>query len=167
MVDSEQSNKTGYYSGIKNESTIYGNVRECIIIFENDTQKVISKEQKRGQLTVNIVFHLAKENDFVETVIKNFYYTDRLNDLAEKCKFNSIKTFTRHFKTNFQMTPKQWMLSIKKEALMECLKNTDYPLKQIAVDLGFSNILHLSDFCLKKTGIRPEDIRKDIKRGSI
>lgn len=163
MVDSELSNKTAYHSGIQNESTIYGNVRECILLFENGTQKIISKKQKRGQLTVNIVFHLAKENDFVETVIKNFYYTDRLNDLAEKCNFNSTKTFTRHFKTNFQMTPKQWMLSIKKAALMECLKNTDYPLKQIAADLGFSNISHLSDFCLKKTGMRPEDIRRYIK----
>jgi AraC-like DNA-binding protein len=163
MVDSELSNKTVYHSDIHNESTIYGNVRECILLFEDGSQKVISNEEGKGMLTVNILSHLAKKNDFVASVIRNFHYTDTLDTLSTKCGFKSTKTFTRHFKKNFQMTPKQWMLSIKKEALMECLKNTDYPLKQIAADLGFSNISHLSDFCLKKTGMRPEDIRKDLK----
>lgn len=163
MIESEISSKTAYHSGIQNVSSIYGNVRECILLFENGTQKVISRQQEKGQLTVNIVYHLARENDFVESVIKNFYYTDRLDDLAEKCGFNSIKTFTRHFKSNFKITPKQWMLSIKKEAMLDCLVNTNYPLKQIAADLGFSNLSHLSDFCLKKTGKRPEDIRKGNK----
>jgi len=159
------SKSSPYYrseSRENNESFIFGDVRECILLFENGTQRIISKEQERGQLTVNIVSHSRKENDFVVRVIHNFTYTDTINDLAEKCGFYSTKTFTRHFKTNFRMTPKQWILSVKKEALLECLKNTDNPLKQIAAEMGFSHISHLSDFCLKKTGMRPDEIRRKI-----
>ncbi|MEN6324426.1 MAG: AraC family transcriptional regulator [Proteiniphilum sp.] len=162
MIESEISSKTACHSGIQNVSSIYGNVRECILLFENGTQKVISNEQEKGTLTVNILSHLAKENNFVESVIRNYDYTDRLEDLSEKCGFNSIKTFTRHFKNNFRVTPKQWMLSIKKEVMLDYLRNTDYPLKQIVAQLGFSNLSHLSDFCLKRTGMRPDEIRKRI-----
>lgn len=143
-----------------NVSNIYGNVRECILLFENGSQKIISIEHEKSRLTVNVVNHLVQENNFVKSVIKNFRYSDSLHDLAEKCKYNSLKTFTRHFKTNFRITPKQWVLSIKKEAMLNNLMNTDHPLKQIAAELGFSNISHLSDFCLKKTGMRPEEIRR-------
>ncbi len=162
MYKSELNSRVPYQSGKQNESGIYGNVRECILLFENGTQKVISNEKEKGTLTVNILCHLAKENNFVESVFKNYDYTDRLDDLSEKCGFNSIKTFTRHFKKNFNVTPKQWMLSIKKEAMLNYLIDTDYPLKQIAALLGFSNLSHLSDFCLKKTGMRPDEIRKKI-----
>ena len=160
MYKSEFNHRISYRSGIQSESGIYGNVRECILLFKNGTQKVISNENENGTLTINILCHLAKENNFVESVINNYDYTDRLDDLSEKCGFNSIKTFTRHFKKNFNETPKQWMLSIKKEALLDYLRNTDYPLKQIAADLGFSNLSHLSDFCLQKTGKRPDELRK-------
>jgi len=52
-------------------------------------------------------------------------------------------------------------LSIKKNEMINSLKNTRHSLKQIASDLGFSNVSHLSDFCLKKTGMRPEEIRNN------
>lgn len=160
MYKFESNHSISYQSGNQGESEIYRNVKECILLFENGTQKVISNEKEEATLTVNILCHLVKENHFVESVIRNYNYTDRLDNLSEKCGFNSIKTFTRHFKKNFRVTPKQWMLSTKKEAMLNYLMDTDYPLKQIADYLGFSNLSHLSDFCLKKTGMRPDEIRR-------
>jgi len=157
------SSNLNYKSGSRkqNDSGIYGNVRECILLFENGTQKVISNNNIKGQLTVNVLTHLTKENTFVELVLHHYKNTRTLDELAVKCGFNSTKTFTRHFKQNFNMTPKQWMLSIKKNEMINYLKNTRYALKQIASELGFSNVSHLSDFCLKKTGMRPEEIRNN------
>ncbi|MDD2285914.1 MAG: AraC family transcriptional regulator [Paludibacter sp.] len=162
MYESETNNKTPNRSGNQYESAIYRHVRRCVLLFEDGTQKVISNEKRLGTMTINIIYYLGKENDFVESVLKNFNYIDNLEDLSKKCGFYSTKTFTRHFINNFKVTPKQWMLSIKKEAMLNYLINTDYPLKQIADFLGFSNLSHLSDFCLKKTGMRPEEIRKEI-----
>jgi AraC-like DNA-binding protein len=162
MYESAKKSKTLNRPDIQYESGIYRHVRGCVLLFENGTQKVISNENKQGTLTVNIIYYLGNENDFVDSVIKSFTYTDKLEDLSKKCGFYSIKTFTRHFRNNFKVTPKQWMLSIKKEAMLNYLIDTDYPLKQIADFLGFSNLSHLSDFCLKKTGMRPEEIRKQI-----
>ncbi|ULB33666.1 MULTISPECIES: helix-turn-helix domain-containing protein [Proteiniphilum] len=147
----------------KNRTTnIYGNVRECILNFENGTQKIISKKENRGLMTVNVLNQVI-ENSFVESVLNNYKHSKTLEDFAARCGFNSIKTFTRHFKKNFNITPKQWILSIKKEEMIAQLQNSDNTIKQIADDLGFSNVSHLSDFCLKKTGMRPEDIRKGKK----
>ena len=153
--------KLNYIFTPRNESDsgVYGNVRECIILFENGTQKVITNNNMKGHLTVKVLTHLAGENDFVEAVMKHYKSVRTLDELAEKCGYKCTKTFTRHFKTNFNTTPKQWLLEIKKNELMSCLKNTNYPLKHISEELGFSNVSHLSDFCLKKTGMRPDEIR--------
>ena len=159
MNGSSLNNK--YSSRKQNDSGIYGNVRECILLFENGSQKIISNNNIKGQLTVNVLTHLTKENTFVESVLHHYKSTRTLDELAVKCGFNSTKTFTRHFKLDFNMTPKQWMLSIKKNEMINSLKNTSQSLKQIASDLGFSNVSHLSDFCLKKTGMRPEEIRNN------
>ena len=55
----------------QNDSGIYGNVRECILLFENGSQKIISNNNIKGQLTVNVLTHLTKENTFVESVLNH------------------------------------------------------------------------------------------------
>ena len=141
------------------DSGLYENVRECILLFENGTQKIIRSDEMKGSLTVNVLKHLSAETNFVEAVLKHYKSARTLDELAKKCGYNCTKTFTRHFKNYFNSTPKQWVLEIRKNELISYLKNTKYPLKHISEDLGFSNVSHLSDFCLKKTGMRPDEIR--------
>jgi len=124
-------------------------------------KKLISNNNIKGQLTVNVLTHLTKENTFVESVLNHTKVHGHWTSSLLNADSIRTKTFTRHFKRNFNMTPKQWMLSIKKNEMINSLKNTRHSLKQIASDLGFSNVSHLSDFCLKKTGMRPEEIRNN------
>ena len=145
---------------IKENNNIYDNVKECIILFENGTQKVFSSNGKKGQLTVNVLHHHVRNSGFVEAVLTHYKNTDTLSELTARCGFNCTKTFTRYFKKNFNTTPKQWLLDMKKEEMINKLKYSKLPLRQIAVELEFSNVSHLSDFCLKKTGKRPDEIRK-------
>lgn len=143
------------------DSGVYGNVRECILLFENGTQKIFTNEEKKGCLTVNVLSHEAENDPFVEAVIRNYGSCKTLDELTLKCGYRCTKTFTRHFIRHFHMTPKQWQLEIKKHEMISSLKNTRHPLKQIASELGFANVSHLSDFCYKKTGLRPDEIRKN------
>lgn len=161
MIDALYTEDSPFDSFKNNESNVYENVRECVLLFENGTQKVFSNNNVKGQLTVNVISHSSHENDFVKSVFSNYKSAKTLKELAEKCGFNCTKTFTRHFKRNFSTTPKQWLLIMRKNELISCLKNTKYPLKHLADELGFSNVSHLSDFCYKKTGMRPEEIRKN------
>lgn len=138
----------------------YNGVAQCVLHFSNGKYKVITNENPNDLLAVNVVSYNKTEQGFVELVLKHYKEATSLDDLAIRCDYKSTKTFTRHFKQKFNTTPKQWQLSIRKNEVIDYLENTDYPLKKIASFLGFSNVSHLRDFCLKKIGLPPEKIRK-------
>ncbi len=146
---------------IDKNSTIWGNVKECVIFLDNGIQKVFSSNGTRGQLTVNVLNHHVRDSGFVEAVLKNYKEADGLSELSAICGFNSTKTFTRYFRRIFNTTPKQWILEMKKEEMIAKLKDTNLSLKQIADQLRFANVSYLSGFCLRKTGKRPEEIRNN------
>jgi methylphosphotriester-DNA--protein-cysteine methyltransferase len=101
------------------------------------------------------------ELNFVELVLKNYRNSKTVDDLSVRCGYRSTKTFTRHFQKNFDMSPKQWMMEMKKNEVLHYLKNTNYSLTKIAALLGFANVSHLWNFCIKMTGMPPNKIREN------
>lgn len=140
-------------------SVVYTGVSECIIRFADGKQKIISSQESRDLLMVYIMEYKLEELSFVESVLKNYRSSKTVEDLSVRCGYRSTKTFTRHFKKNFDMTPKQWLLMMKKNEVIYYLQNTDYSLKKIAALLGFAGVSHLWDFCMKKIGMTPAEIR--------
>ncbi|HXL00841.1 MAG TPA: AraC family transcriptional regulator [Dysgonamonadaceae bacterium] len=140
-------------------SVVYTNVSECIVRFADGEQKIISSQKSGDLLIVYIMEYKLEELSFVESVLKNYRSSKTVDDLSVRCGYRSTKTFTRHFKKNFDTTPKQWLLMMKKNEVIYYLKNTDYTLKKIAALLGFSSVSHLWDFCIKKVGMNPTEIR--------
>ncbi|OJV32545.1 MAG: hypothetical protein BGO33_02830 [Bacteroidia bacterium 43-41] len=144
----------------KEEETFYNGVAQCVLHFNNGKYKVISNSNDNNLLAVNVVSYNKTELGLVELVLKHYKNSTSLDELAVRCGYNSTKTFTRHFKRKFNTTPKQWQLLVRKNEAIHYLENTDYPLKKIASLLGFANVSHLRDFCIKKIGSPPEKIRK-------
>lgn len=143
------------------DNTFYSGVKQCVLHFANGKYKVISNDNTNDLFAVNVVIYSkVVELDLVELVLKHYKNSTSIDDLAIRCGYKSTKTFTRHFKQKFNTTPKQWLLQVKQNELVHYLENTDYPLKKLVSILGFSNISHLRDFCEKKTGKSPEDIRE-------
>lgn len=142
---------------------IYDEVSRCVLYFSDGDRKIIVNQQAGSMLAVNVISYPVQDPNFMELVFKHYKPYLSVEELAKKCGYNSVKTFTRHFKKSFHTTPKQWMLSLREDKMLIQLKNTRQPLKQIAADLGFANVAHLSDFCLKRTGQRPEKIREASK----
>lgn len=144
----------------EDEDTFYNGVAQCVLHFSNGKYKVISNDNVNDLLAVNVVSYNKTELELVELVLRHYKYAVSLDDLAARCGYKCTKTFTRHFKQKFNTTPKQWLLLIKKNEVIHYLENTDYPLKKIVSILGFTNVSHLRDFCIKKIGSTPEGIRK-------
>ena len=111
-------------------SVVYTGVSECIIRFADGKQKIISSQESRDLLMVYIMEYKLEELSFVESVLKNYRSSKTVEDLSVRCGYRSTKTFTRHFKKNFDMTPKQWLLMMKKNEVIYYLQNTDYSLKK-------------------------------------
>ena len=149
----------------ENSSYIYNSVVQCVLHFNDGKYKIIPDTEAGELLVVNIVRYNNKtELNFIELVFRHYKHAVSVNDLSERCGFKCTKTFTRHFKREFNMTPKQWLMLIRKKEVLHYLQNTDLSFSKIASLTGFSNISHLHNFCIDKIESTPAKIRKKARQ---
>lgn len=142
-------------------SSVYANISSCTLSFVDGKKVNISGGGKKSF----IVSVLLNESDFTplnESVMRHFKNAESLPELAGLCGYTCTKTFTRHFIKHFGETPKQWILNMKQEEMILLLKETSYSYERISSILKFKNLSHFNNFCKKRTGLTPKEIRGSV-----
>lgn len=75
----------------------------------------------------------------------------------------STSWFIRNFKQYTDITPMQYILSIRISNAEDLLKNTEYNLTEISNIIGYDNPLYFSRIFKKQKGLSPSEYRKHIK----
>lgn len=68
--------------------------------------------------------------------------------------------FARQFQASFAMTPHQYIVSERIAEAKRLLRNTAWPISQIALAIGFSNQAHFATTFKKATNVTPLGYRK-------
>lgn len=89
----------------------------------------------------------------------NFRQKIDLEQLAEKHKVK-YSWFRTRFKKFTGLSPKQYILQLRMDTAMELLENTDMPIKEIALSLGYDSQNYFSSAFHKRFGRYPSDARK-------
>lgn len=142
-------------------SSVYANISSCTLSFV-DGKKVNISGGGKNSLIVSV---LLNESDFTslnESVLRYFKDAETLSELANKCGYSCTKTFSRHFIKHFNETPKQWILNMRQEEMILLLKETTYSFDRISSILKFKNLSHFNNFCKKRTGMTPKEIRGSV-----
>jgi len=140
-------------------SSVFVNIASCILNFVDGKQVVIAGDGNNN-LVVSVLKNEFDKLEIKESFLKHYKKAKSMSQLAEMCGYSCTKTFTRHFQSTFNTTPKQWILDLKEKEMIKYLKGTDYSLKQIAFLLSFSNQSQLSHFCISRTGFTPRELRE-------
>src|SRR5690554_6872942 len=148
-----------YMKEAVHSSSVFVNIDSCTLSFK-DGKKININTDANKSLIINVTFDEPNITAFKESVMKHFRSSDTLPELAKKCGYYCTKTFSRHFIKQFNETPKQWMLKIREEEMIHLLKNTIYTYEQISTLLKFKNLSHFNNFCKKRTGLTPSEIRE-------
>jgi len=143
------------------ENNFYNDVTQCVLHFNDGRYKIVSSAEAGELLAINVVKYDKTGLDLIERVLKHYKHAVSIDDLSERCGYGSTKTFTRHFKQKFHVTPKQWLLLIKKNEVIHYLEHTDIPFGEIASITGFNGVSHLYSFCRNKIGSSPTEIRRE------
>ena len=142
-------------------SSVFANISSCTLSFVDGKKVNISGGGKKSL----IVSVLLNESDFTllnESVMKHFKDAETVPELAKMCGYSCTKTFSRHFIKHFGETPKQWILNMKQEEMILMLKETTYSYERISSMLKFKNLSHFNNFCKKRTGLTPKEIRSSV-----
>lgn len=71
--------------------------------------------------------------------------------------------FRKMFVENFGEPVYQWMLKQRSQSILYQLMVSDMDMKTIAYELGFSSLPHFSNFCIKRFGLPPTELKKQIR----
>lgn len=148
---------------MKVEKFVFSEVSSCVMVFSNGKRTVIKPSSEEDIMVIRFKPPVEK-NDFHENVINNFMTVNNVSDLAEKCNYTCIKTFTRHFKKNFNNTPYRWMLDRRLEEARHYVLGTDLTFSDISEVCGFSNISHFMSLYKKQFNSSPSADRGSSKK---
>ncbi len=87
--------------------------------------------------------------------------TFRLETLS-KISGISHRYFETLFRQKYGITPKEYVLSMKIEQAKELLLSEKLLIKDIAIQLGYSDIYHFGKIFAKKTGYTPSEYRNNV-----
>lgn len=104
----------------------------------------------------------SKEIDFAcDYLNKNYNINVNLNILAEQTGY-SYDRFRHLFKEKTSQTPYQYLLNVRIEKAKELLKNTDYPIRQIAKMSYLGDTYQFTKKFKERTNMTPLKYRKTI-----
>ena len=100
---------------------------------------------------------IEKNNSFKSLVKEKANGAETVKDLAAACNMTT-KTLTRKFKESFNETPKQWLLTRKKQQVkIEVLRADNF--KELQGRFGFSSYTHLNEYCIKQFDKSVKELR--------
>jgi len=103
---------------------------------------------------------------FRHKVFSSYPNSYRVKSIAADCGY-PIKAFTKKFKDEFHMLPKEWINERIMESIREYLAIPEMEFKDIAEELKMSSVQNFSRFCKAQFGKTPTELRNELlKQGS-
>lgn len=96
----------------------------------------------------SFTFFVLRSHEKVRTVI----------ELAGKSNM-SLSAFIKEFKRVFRVSPYRWMKQKRAGRLLESIRHSQKPFKEISDEFGFTSTAKLSDFCTREWGKPPGKLR--------
>ncbi|RPG28602.1 helix-turn-helix domain-containing protein [Flagellimonas sp.] len=108
----------------------------------------------------NVLYTLAQNSGFtVEQIMEEQYiYNLKVEEYARLCG-QSISTFKRYFKKEYDTTPAKWLMAKRLNLARKLMLNTDFTIQQICYDCGFESDSHFIRSFKSAYGITPNNWR--------
>lgn len=106
-----------------------------------------------GCLNIN---RLKRVTEYIKAHLNKNLSLDEIADVACLTPFH----FSRQFKNATHFSPHQFVLKLKIEHAEKLLTNTDLPISEIALEVGFQNQSHFTLVFHKIVGVPPNRYRK-------
>ena len=130
-------------------------VESCTFTFSDGLKSKVTPSPDNEIVLLKLIPRTSKSKRFEDSVLSNYSSARNMNELARLCKYDCLRTFTRHFKKCFGQTPYQWMLDRKMEEIQSLVLNSDISITEISRMYDFKSVSHLVNTYSKRFGISP------------
>ena len=95
-------------------------------------------------------------------ILENYYTDISLDDISNYV-YISTSHFARAFKKHYDISPIQYLLSVRIQKAKTMLEETNKKIGDIAIDVGFSAQQRFNDIFKKQIGMSPSEYRQHYK----
>jgi AraC-type DNA-binding domain-containing proteins len=134
-------------------------VSSCIFTFSDGLKSRVKPSPDKEMVLIKLIPRSSKSKTFEDKVLRNYLSAKNVNELSQLCRYDCIRTFTRHFKKCFGQTPYQWMLDRKMEDIQSLVLSSDMTITDIAKMYDFKSVSHLVNAYSKRYGVSPHKNR--------
>ncbi|MBK5195445.1 MAG: helix-turn-helix domain-containing protein [Proteiniphilum sp.] len=134
-------------------------VASCTFTFTDGLKSRVIASPDKEIVLVKLIPRSSKSKTFEDSVLMHYSSARTINDLANLCHYDCLRTFTRHFKKCFNQTPYQWLLDRKMEEIHSLVLSSDMSITDIAKMYEFKSVSHLVNAFSKRFGIPPHKRR--------
>lgn len=103
-----------------------------------------------------------QEDCLQKVMLHNYMYNLQLADYAQLCN-RSLASFKRDFTKCFQVSPGKWLTEQRMLWAARLLKNTQYPISQVAFDSGYEDPSHFTRLFKKHFKQSPGTYRQQVQ----
>ena len=121
-----------------------------LTIYNAEFPQAVVNAKKLSNLPKQNLIRLLNNSDILKLTIKD------LANLAGK----SVSTFSRDFKSLYNMAPKLWLQEKRLAHARQRLLNTDLSVTHIASDVGYENVSHFIKAFKKKYKTTPKQFKQ-------
>lgn len=145
------------------EPNVYVGVSECTIHFTDGSFIVCKPQETENYLVINTLSSDNEKAIFRKLILKHYTNCRSVRELAHRCGYTQLRTFTRHFKKYMgeRQSPYQWMLSQKESDLLTCLTQTEMDMDDIMRQFHFRSYSNFCSFCKTRFGLSPYELRNN------
>ena len=98
-------------------------------------------------------------------VMNNYNKVKNVEEFAQLGGYN-ITTFRRLFRNMYNVPVYEWILTKKREGILEDLTNTKDRINEISSRYGFDSASHFAHFCKASFGDTPRALRNNAQKGN-
>lgn len=149
------------------EKFLFSNVSSCTFNFNNGERTVVKPSSNDEIVMIKFISQKLRKNAFQEKVYANYLDVQDVPELASRCDYDCLKSFTRHFKKHFNSTPYQWMLERKMEEVRYLVLYSDFPIQEIAKMYNFKSPARLVNSYTSRYGVSPLRDRMQESRDAV
>jgi AraC family transcriptional regulator len=118
-----------------------------------------SVQSRQGQPSPTPVVSHQRMRHLIEFIEANLHDHLTLDTMAAQVGISPLY-LARAFKAAVGQSPHQYVLMRRIERAKELLRNTDMPIVDVALSVGFSSQSHLSHWMIRHTGVSPAAYRR-------
>ena len=97
------------------------------------------------------------------SVLENYRKVNSVKEFAG-LYYVSERTFSRKFHSCFGESPYKWIQKKKAEQIREIIRDSEFSLKIIAKQFGFSSLAYFTTYCKRVLGVSPSQLRRKNNR---